>query len=555
MSTLRKLIHIYLIVFLSAMYGVKSIAQVAGNDIILHANHAQSGVDSSINKAQANLSSLPNKWLAKLKGKYSGVNKNMAKENARMLKRMNKQELTLQKKLATKDSVAAKAEYASFQKKYARIKRLMADTSLGKTKNISTLNTYLPGMDSLQTSMKFLKEIEVRNQESGGIQNFNKEIGDRNKEIRVIPSTGSLPNTSQYTNQLNLSPDKQANIGGINTEMQGIQKQMQISQELNKLADERKQELKGLVSKYGMDNQVLMPYKKQAYYYKQQMNDYKATITDPDKIQDKIIGLVKDQQGFNTFMAKNSLLSQLFPSTDAGLGSAALNTGLQTRTGLQQQLTQQIGGASNMGSAQGLMDQQMQVAQGQLNQLKDKLSQQGGNSNSADMPDFKPNSQKTKSFLKRIEYGFNIQSQRPNGLLPVTSDMAATGGYKFNDHLVAGFGLSYKLGWGSSWNHIQFSNQGVGFRTYIDMQLKKTYWLTGGWEQNYYPQLQNALTNNTMTHNSSWGNGWQESGLVGLTKKYKIGKKQCKMQLLWDFLSYSQMPGTPRLVYRVGYNF
>jgi len=541
MSTFRKLLHISLIVLSSTVFDIKSIAQVAGNDIILRSGHVQSGVDSSLNKAQANLSALPDKWLSKLKSKYSGVNKNMAKENAKMLNRMNKQELTIHKKLATKDSVAAKSEYATFQKKYARIKRLMADTSLGKTRNSSTLNTYLPGMDSLQTSMKFLKEIGVRNQETGGIQPPTPK-----------GELGGIPNTSQYTNQLNLSPDKLANIGGINTEMQGIQKQMQISQELNKLAEERKQQLKGLLSKYGMENQ-LMPYKKQAYYYKQQMNEYKSTITDPDKLQDKVIGLVKDQQGFKTFMAKNSILAQLFPSQSSGAGSAAAIAGLQTRSGLQQQMTQQTGGAANMGSAQGLMDQQMQVAQGQLNQLKDKLSQQGGNSNSADIPDFKPNSQKTKSFLKRIEYGFNIQSQRPNGLLPVTSDMAATGGYKFNDHLVAGVGLSYKLGWGSSWNHIQFSNQGVGFRTYIDIQMKKTYWLTGGWEQNYFPQLQSALTTNTMTHNSSWGNGWQESGLVGLTKKYKIGKKQCKMQLLWDFLSYSQMPGTPRLVYRVGY--
>ena len=170
------------------------------------------------------------------------------------------------------------------------------------------------------------------------------------------------------------------------------------------------------------------------------------------------------------------------------------------------------------------------------------------------MPEFKPNTQKTKSFLKRIEYGFNIQSQKTNSLLPTTSDIAITLGYKLSDKATAGTGASYKLGWGNGLNHISMSNQGIGLRTYADIKLKGSIWITGGYEQNWLPQLATAL-DSVNVHLSGWGKGWQASGLLSITKKYKIGKKTSNMQLLWDFLSYRQIPATPALKFRVGYQF
>jgi hypothetical protein len=51
---------------------------------------------------------------------------------------------------------------------------------------------------------------------------------------------------------------------------------------------------------------------------------------------------------------------------------------------------------------------------------------------------------------------------------------------------------------------------------------------------------------------------WQESGLLGISKiisvKSKLFKKT-KVQLLWDFLSYQQLPRSQPLKFRVGYNF
>jgi hypothetical protein len=217
-------------------------------------------------------------------------------------------------------------------------------------------------------------------------------------------------------------------------------------------------------------------------------------------------------------------------------------------------------GGSNSGGTinpQGYLQQQTQLAQTQLNNLKDRVNQLGGGSSEINMPDgFKPNSQKTKTFLKRLEYGFNLQTQKTNYFLPTTSDIALTVGYKINDKCTIGVGASYKLGWGNGINHISMSNQGIGVRSYIDLKLKGSLWVTGGYEQNYLPELAGKLDSLPAgIHGSSWGKGWQSSGLIGLTKKIKMGKKASNVQLLWDFLSYSQVPRTQPVKFRVGYSF
>lgn len=66
------------------------------------------------------------------------------------------------------------------------------------------------------------------------------------------------------------------------------------------------------------------------------------------------------------------------------------------------------------------------------------------------MPDFTPNTQKTKSFWKRIELGSNFQSQKSNYDFPVTSDVAFTAGYRLSDRATIGVGVSGKMGWGKA---------------------------------------------------------------------------------------------------------
>jgi len=66
----------------------------------------------------------------------------------------------------------------------------------------------------------------------------------------------------------------------------------------------------------------------------------------------------------------------------------------------------------------------MQAAQAELSKLKDKLLNVAagvGGSGGGELPDFKPNEQKSKTLKLRIEYGFNLQFAKTNiTLIPST---------------------------------------------------------------------------------------------------------------------------------------
>ena len=172
------------------------------------------------------------------------------------------------------------------------------------------------------------------------------------------------------------------------------------------------------------------------------------------------------------------------------------------------------------------------------------------------MPEgFNPNGQKTISFLKRLEFGINIQAQRSTDFFPTTTDLGLSIGYKLNDKSIIGVGASYKIGLGHGWNDMELSFQGGGPRSYVDWKLKGSIWISVGYEMNFKSELRGIRIP------SPFGRGqektaWQQSGLVGLSKVFDMKNKyfkKTKLQLLWDFLSYRQMPGTQPVVFRIGY--
>ena len=244
------------------------------------------------------------------------------------------------------------------------------------------------------------------------------------------------------------------------------------------------------------------------------------------------------------------MLASLFriPNPDDPTDQTSL-VGLQTRTQVTNLIQQQV--ESGGPNAQQQFKQNLQAGQSQLNELKNKLLKTGSGNGDSEMPDFKPNSQKTKPFLKRLEYGANIQSQKASNFFPTTSDIGLSIGYKLNDKSIIGIGASYKMGLGRGWNNIRLSHEGVGMRTFADIKLKGSFWFSGGYEHNY----KSAFRNFDQLRER---NAWQQSGLVGISKvvslKTKLFKKT-SIKLLWDFLSYGQIPRTQPMVFRVGYNF
>src|SRR5436190_479774 len=316
-------------------------------------------------------------------------------------------------------------------------------------------------------------------------------------------------------------------------------------------SDEKYKDLQEKFSKFGFVKE-LKQVNKQVYYYAAQIKEYKEILNDPKKIEQKAIELLSKTKMFKDFMAKNSMLASLFrlPGDPTDPNYVASLAGLQTRASVNNLIQQQISAGGP--NAQQQFQSNLQQAQSQVRQLKDKVMQMSGGSSDDILPEgFKPNDQKTKNFWKRMEVGTNFQTQRATNFFPVTSDIGLSLGYKLNDKSIIGIGASYKFGWGSGWDHMKISSQGAGLRSFIDWKIKGSFWISGGYEQNY----KEAFKSIDQLQNYS---AWQTSGLIGISKvvsvKSKIFKKT-KVQLLWDFLSYQQVPRTQAILFRLNYNF
>jgi hypothetical protein len=339
-----------------------------------------------------------------------------------------------------------------------------------------------------------------------------------------------------------------------------MQGKLQQADQVKAFIQQRKQQIKGSIGNItnlpkGLTNEFT-GFQKEAYYYSAQLKEYKDMLNDPDKMVQKGLSLLNKLPAFTSFMKQNSELASLFRLPN-NYGTPASLAGLQTRSMVQQQIQNQL--ASGGPNAQQMLQQNLQAAQSQLNTLKDKLNKLGGSGGSSadmDMPDFKPNMQRTKSFWQRLEYGSNLQTAK-NNFFPVTTDVGLSVGYKLNDKNTIGVGASYKMGWGQDIKHIKITNQGMGLRSFIDVKLKGSFFLSGGLEYNYQPISSDSLNTNTVMH---WDEiaSWSKSGLIGVSKIVSVKSKffkKTKLQLLFDFLSYQQVPRTQPIKFRVGYTF
>jgi hypothetical protein len=297
----------------------------------------------------------------------------------------------------------------------------------------------------------------------------------------------------------------------------------------------------------------LLGINKQTYYAQQQVVEYKAMIQDKRKMEEKVLSGLNEVPAFKDFMQKNSYLGQVF-GLPANYSDAAILKGLQTRTQVQQLVSQVIGsnaGSGGNGDPAQYVSQQIQAAQGQMSQLKDKINLLGNSGGSGDltMPVFNPNDQKIKTFLKRLVFGTNLQTQSSTTLLPAIANLGLTVGYKISGNMTVGIGGGYLLGVGRGWNHIAFSNQGISIRSYLEIRAKGTWWVSGGFEYSYMQEFSkwSILSNPDI---------WQKSALIGITKKYKIAKnRRGNIQLLFDALYKQHTPSSQPLVFRVGYEF
>jgi hypothetical protein len=447
---------------------------------------------------------LPAHFLSRMQSKVSSLDDKLTKQTEKYLERMARKEAKLQKKLSKVDSAGAKSLFGGSAGQYAALsQKLAADTG---SMHLHVSGEYQAYTDSLQGMLKYL-QANPGSLNSAGLQSSMKQL-------RVLQT--KLQDADQIKAYVR-------------------QRRQQLSQYIRQHAN-----VSGLL---GKDYQA---WNQEAYYYGQQVRTYKDMLNDPDKLEKQALAILGKLPAFQSFMQRNSQLAGLFNLPGGNAAPAQALAGLQTRNQVGALIGQQVsaGGAGGLAGIQG----NIQAAKSQMNSYKDKLLKAGQGSSNADAPDFRPNEQKTKTFWRRLEYGANFQTTK-NNYFPTTTDFGLSVGYKVNDRSTIGVGASYKLGWGSDIQHIAFTSQGVGLRSYLDVKIKGSFSATGGYEYNH------ATPFASVQQLRQWDT-WTKSGLIGISKTVSMKSRvfqKTKVQLLWDFLSYQQVPRTQAVLFRVGY--
>jgi len=440
------------------------------------------------------------RFLHRIQRKTAALESGLTRQTEKYLQKMARREERLRKKIYKVDPTGAKALFAGSDQRYIALsQQLTTDTG---NSGLGFSGEYQAYTDSLQGMLKFMKNNPAAASSLKQLQSLQAKMQDADKVKEYIR-----------------------------------ERKQQISQYIRQHTN-----LSGLLGKdYQRMNHDI-------YYYSQQVREYKEMLNDPDKLTKEALSLLDKLPAFQAFMRQNSQLAGLFHLPSNYSDPAGL-AGLQTRDQVSALINSQVAAGGTGGAA--ALQANLQSAQSQLDGYKDKLNQLGRGGGDIDMPDFKPNDQKTKTFWKRLEYGTNFQTTRNNYYFPTVSDLGLSVGYKLTNSSTAGIGASYKLGWGNGINHIAFSSQGIGLRSFLDMKIKGSFFASGGFEYNYTTPFR------SMQQLHRWDD-WTRSGLIGISKTVSVkGRvfRKTKLQLLWDFLSYQQTPKTQPILFRMGYNF
>lgn len=446
------------------------------------------------------------KYVNNVNTQVTGLNNQLTSQSEKYLQGISAEESKLKWKLGKVDSVSANSIFGNVQAKYQQLQTGLLQS--GSSPLPASVARYIPSLDSMKNTLLFLQ------------------------------ANNNNPLSKLSGQQLTTA------VGNV----QALENKMQTVDNLKTWLSQRQQYLTQQLSKFGMVGQMGNMSAK-VYYYKQQVSDLKASLQDPSKMQQKAVTVLSQVPAYRNFIAQHSFLAKIFGQPENYNLSDSSMKGLQTRAAVQKMIQDKISAGGPVAEQQ--VGQQIQQAGSSVSQLKDKIIQaaNGGSSSDPQNPGFTPNGQKTKSLWKRLEYGANLQFEPATTLLPTICDAGLSLGYKLNDKATVGAGAALKMGLGNGLNQLQLSGQGFSLRSYIDWKMKKNIYLTGGYEENYLSAFQ-SIDQLRIT------SAWQKSGLVGISRQYQISSKvKGKAQLIFDFLSFYQVPRAQPIVFRVGYSF
>jgi hypothetical protein len=443
------------------------------------------------------------RYVATVKEKVEQTDKQITHLTGKTLRKLQKQEQKLYRKLYKIDSVAANNIFSKtvhhYQQAHEKVQGKVQQ--VGKAYN----GEYISYLDTLTSSIAFLNE--------------GKELVKKSKEI-------------------------QQKVNEVSSKVSGLNNTIQQTEEIKKYIRERKEFLKQQLGKYTKLSKDLTKLNKTVFYYTQQVREVKEALQDPKKAEEKILSLLRESKFFQDFMQEHSFLAGLF-EIPSNYSSASVG-GLQTVQQVNQIMQTRM---SAMGpNAQQQVQQNIQAAQQQLADMKKRFPML---TSTAEMPDFEPNMERTRQFKKRLEFGSNFQTVRARNFFPTTTDISLSLGYKINKNSVAGVASSVKMGWGSSFDNIRITSQGLSFRSFLDWKLKGSFWISGGYEQNYLTAFRSVNELQTKAV-------WKQGALIGVSKVVSVKSnffKKTKVQVLYDFFWNQKVPVTQPVLFRMGYNF
>lgn len=445
-----------------------------------------------------------------LDSRTQSLDKYISKSNGiqqRLLKRLQRKERKMLKRLAAKDSTLY-YEYIHQNLTYDSIAKLSNDTayqqSLAAKKN-STI-------DSLK-----------------GVQHF---IADQQGKLNAASGAAGMVGVP------------------VPEDLGNMQQQLNVQQNIDNLIGQKTQSLKSFASQH-TDIKGLEGIQKDVYYAKEKIKNWKELTDDPDEAEAKALEYLQGTEGFDKFLKQKS-------NAFGGLGNDATaedlqRMGYQTKSSVNAMLQKSLG--NNMNAVQQQMGQQVQQYTDQLNgitkkvdEVKNGVSQakQGvkelhdtkNNLTKIDKPDFAANPEKGKPFRERLEWQYNFQTSRAglDGLKPAMMDIGMNLGYKQNERLSFGIGIGSSIGLGQNWQHVKLSYEGISARIYADWKWIYGFSFQAGYERAFRPSNRPYLENTDQQNNNptiepsnnsikdAFG-GQQQTAYIGIMKRYKINSK------------------------------
>jgi ribosome-associated translation inhibitor RaiA len=439
-----------------------------------------------------NASAIPEKFTTSLHKKINSVERQLQKSSAKALRKLQKQERKLYKAMLQQNSQAAQAILGIGIDSLAKEKLLAGDVS-------NTMEGFHPWVDSMRASLQFLQT-------------------DSGAKL-------CMPNALK---QMPL----------VQAQLQKLQSQLAGADKLHAIIADRQQLMRQNFLHYPSIQKLLDKYTKQAYYYKAKLNDYKALLSNRKKAEAAAYHLLSKIPAFKKFISKHTYLGNLLSPSIGNVASY----------GQTNNYVIALVSSNGPGAMQQIRDN-IQAGQNQLEQLKAKLGgaqlASGGNSN--EIPTFKANEMRKKSFFKRLSFGTNYQFTAARGTAPQMLDLGVQVAYQFNKNKQAGIGLGYRLGMGKSIRQLALSSEGLSMRSFFDLRIKGGIYASGGLELQYntrFYQLRQLQLREQ----------WNQLALIGISKKMNLGKKAgAGISVQYNIFAHQQPASSPWVIrYHIG---